>query len=313
MNFSLVQLSYLVALNKYQNFALAAEKCMVTQPTLSMQIKKMENDLGVILFDRSKHPIVCTDIGVPIIEQAKLILRESEKIKEIILHAKSDWSGSLKIAVIPTIAPYLLPLFLGKIMDQYPKLSLEITELKTQDIINALNSDEIDVGILSTPINDAQIFEMPLYYEEIKVFADSHHPFVQLDLLSPEQLVRKDIWMLTEGNCFRNQVVNLCSVSIEKRYQNRLDYQSGSLETLKKMVEMEGGFTLLPELAVLEMPQRQMQQIKSLNPVAVREIGLVFVRSATKQKWINLLAEEIKKAVPIEMLEKKRGKIVEWK
>jgi|JI10StandDraft_1071094.scaffolds.fasta_scaffold99295_2 LysR family hydrogen peroxide-inducible transcriptional activator len=313
MEFSFVQLSYIIALDQYKNFAKAAEKCMVTQPTLSMQIKKMEDSLGIIIFDRSKQPIVHTEIGKIIIDQARVILREKDKIEELILMEKKTLSGSLKIAVIPTIAPYLLPLFLGKIMVQYPNLKLEIQEKKTDEIIHLLKNDEIDVGVLSTPTAESQIIEMPLYYEEIKVYSDGKHPFIKLDILAPEQLIRKDIWMLSEGNCFRNQVINLCAIRINKRYENRLNYQSGSLETLKKFVDSEGGFTLLPELAILEMPNRQMNQVKQLNPPAVREIGLVYVRNVAKLKWINILANIIKEAIPKEMLDKKRGKLVEWK
>lgn len=313
MNYSLTQLKYLVAVDTYRNFAQAAEKCLVTQPTLSMQLRKMEEAFGISFFDRGKQPIVPTESGKRMVEQARNILRECAKLEEMASHDLKAYSGKVQMGVIPTIAPYLLPIFLGDLLANFPGLELEIHEMKTADIIEHLKTDKLDCAILSTPINEPSIKEVTLYYEEIKVFSNAEHPFVALNELTTDQLERNDIWMLTEGNCFRNQVINLCSSKIQKLYGNRLTYQSGSLETLKKMVETEGGFTLLPELAVMDLSVRQLKQVKSLIPKAVREISLIYVRNVVKKNWMDIIATAIKDSIPREMLEKERGWMVEWK
>lgn len=313
MNYSLTQLKYLVAVDTYRNFAQAAEKCLVTQPTLSMQLRKMEEAFGISFFDRGKQPIVPTESGKRMVEQARNILRECAKFEEMASQDLKAYSGKVKMGVIPTIAPYLLPIFLGDLLAKFPGLELEIHEMKTADILEHLKTDELDCAILSTPVNEPYIKEVTLYYEEIKVFSNAEHPFVALNELTSDQLVRNDIWMLTEGNCFRNQVINLCSSKIQKLYGSRLSYQSGSLETLKKMVETEGGFTLLPELAVMDLSVRQLKQVKSLVPKAVREISLIYIRNEVKKEWMQVITNTIRNAIPKEMLDKERGLMVEWK
>ena len=172
---SLIQLEYIVTLANTGQFSLAAEKCFVTQPTLSMQIKKMENDLGVIIFDRSKHPVIPTEIGIPIIEQAKIILAESKKIEEIIKDSRNEIKGELSIGIIPSIAPYLLPLFIGDFARKYPELEIIVKEMLTSEILEAISKDEIDVGILSTPLHNSNVNERILYYEKILLYCNKDH------------------------------------------------------------------------------------------------------------------------------------------
>jgi LysR family transcriptional regulator, hydrogen peroxide-inducible genes activator len=312
---TLTQLEYVVAVDTYRHFANAAEKCLVTQPTLSMQIKKLEEYLGVTIFDRSRQPVVPTDVGRQIIDQARIIIRESKKLEELAQHYHQHVSGRLKIGIIPTLAPYLLPLFLGRMMERHPGIKLNIREMMTQDIMMELKKDELDVGILATPLHDENITEEPVFYEEIKIYTQYGHILSKKGKVSPELLAtRKDIWMLADGNCFRNHVINLCHTQLNADGEETLRYESGSLETLKKMVETEGGFTLLPELAVLELSARQLGQVVSFDgAVPLREIGLVYVRNAAKRDLINVLKDAIADAVPEEMLDKNRGVVVEWK
>lgn len=312
---TLTQLEYIVAVDTYRHFANAAEKCMVTQPTLSMQIKKLEEYLGVVIFDRSKQPVVPTEVGKLIIEQARVLLREGKKLEELANSYHNNVSGRLKIGVIPTLAPYLLPLFLGKMMERHPGIKLNIREMKTHEIIMELKKDELDVGILATPLHDENIIEEPVFYEEIKVFTHFGHALSSKKSISTQALSqRKDIWMLADGNCFRNQVINLCHSNSVNPEEETLRYESGSLETLKKMVETEGGFTLLPELAVMELPSRQLNQVVSFeSPKPLREVSLVYVRSAAKKDLIEVLKKYISDAVPEEMTDKERGLIVEWR
>ncbi|MCO5231619.1 MAG: hydrogen peroxide-inducible genes activator [Chitinophagales bacterium] len=312
---TITQLEYIVAVDTYRHFANAAEKCMVTQPTLSMQIKKMEDTLGVVLFDRSKQPVIPTDIGQLVINQARVILRETVLLENIAKGYHHNITGRLNIGVIPTLAPYLLPLFIGKMMEHNPGVKLNIKELTTAEIIHQLKIDEIDVGILSTPLHEEQVIELPLFYEEIKIYTHFDHPLTKMGKVTADDVAkRSDVWMLTEGNCFKNQVVNFCKNPYSDHHEDRVSYESGSLETLKKLVETEGGFTFLPELAVLELSTRQLKQVVSFShKTPLREIGLCYVRNAAKKDLVEILSSCIKNAVPSEMLDKSRGSIVEWK
>lgn len=312
---TITQLEYVVAVDTYRHFANAADKCMVTQPTLSMQIKKLEEYLGVIIFDRSKQPVMPTDVGKLIVEQARNILRETAKLENIAKGYHKNVSGRLNIGIIPTLAPYLLPLFIGRMMERHPGVKLNIKELTTAEIIRELKKDEIDVGILSTPLHEENIHEDPLFYEEIKIYTQFGHPLSKKKNVDPAEIAhRTDAWMLTNGNCFRNQVVNLCKNQYSSQDEEQIRYESGSIETLKKLVETEGGFTFLPELASLELSTRQMNQVVSFEgQTPLREISLCYIRNAAKKDMIEILNACIKDVVPVEMLQKDRGSIVEWR
>ncbi len=312
MNISLTQLEYILAIDNYRHFAKAAEACLVTQPTLSMQLKKLEEELKIDIFDRSKQPIIPTDAGKDIIEQARIILREAKKLENIAKHYDDTFEGSLVIGIIPTIAPYLLPYFLGDFLKKYKKIKLVIQELTTEEIIYKLNKDEIDAGILATPLHEINILEEPLFYEEIKIYAHYNHPLTKKKILDPKDIQRDDIWMLSKGNCFRNQVINICTNPM--RVDEQLRYESGSIETLKKMVDTEGGFTLLPELAVLELSTKKLNNVAEFKkPKPLREISIVYARSVSKKKLIDVVKKLITESVPEYLSNKKRGTVVEWK
>jgi LysR family transcriptional regulator, hydrogen peroxide-inducible genes activator len=312
MNISLTQLEYILAIDTYRHFAKAAEACLVTQPTLSMQLKKLEEDLKISIFDRSKQPIIPTDAGKALIEQSRIVIREAKKLEQISKQFDDSFEGSFIIGIIPTIAPYLLPYFISDFLKKYKKIKLIIQELTTEEIILKLHRDEIDAAILATPLHENNIIEEPLFYEEIKVYAHYNHPLIKMKSLEHEDIQRDDIWMLSKGNCFRNQVINICTNPI--RMNDQLKYESGSIETLKKMVEMEGGFTLLPELAVLELPAKKLNQvIEFRKPKPLREISIVYARSVVKKKFIDVLRKLITENIPEELINRKRGTVVEWK
>lgn len=312
---TITQLEYVVAVDTYRHFANAADKCMVTQPTLSMQIKKLEEYLGVIIFDRSRQPVMPTDVGRLIIEQARNILRETANLENIAKGYHQNVSGRLNIGVIPTLAPYLLPLFLGRMIERHPGVKLNIKELTTAEIIQELKKDEIDVGILSTPLHEENIYEEPLFYEEIKIYTQYGHPLSKKKNVTAEEVaLRNDAWMLTNGNCFRNQVVNLCKNQYSSQDDDQIRYESGSIETLKKLVETEGGFTFLPELAVMELSTRQLNQVVSFEgQIPLREVSLCYIRNAAKKDLIEILNTSIREVVPVEMLKRDRGSVVEWR
>ncbi len=308
---TLQQLEYIVAIDTYRHFVTASEKCFVTQPTLSMQIKKLEDHLGVTIFDRSKQPIVPTEIGVKIIQQARITLSESKKINEIIAEYEQKVSGELVIGIIPSLAPYLLPLFISNFTSKYQELKLKVIELLSEEIIERLEKDLIDVGILVTPLHENGIIEKPLFYEKMVLYANKNHQLAKKKNLTTSHIASPDLWLLSNGHCFRNQVVNLCSYQIKEDLP--FEYDSGSLETLKKIVDKDGGFTLIPELAI-DDPMSNHAVVKTFTDVIpVREVSLVYSRTFVKNRLINLLGECIKNAVPQELWETNGGEIVEWR
>ena len=311
---TLTQLEYIVAIDEYRHFATAAEKCFVTQPTLSMQIKKLEDELGVIIFDRSRQPVVPTDLGAKLIEQARMTLSATQRIKEIIQEEQQEVEGTLKIGIIPTLAPYLLPVFIGPYIRKYPAVKVEVEELVSEEIIRRLKRDMLDVGLFVTPYHDEKIVERPVFYEEMLVYAHPDSELLKKKEVGHEDIVTSDIWMLGNGHCFRNQVVNLCEMSASQHKNLPFDFESNSLETLMRIVDVEGGFTLIPELALQYMSPEKKKQVRSIaNTKPLREVSVIYSRHFTKQRLITLLCDEIKSVVPAHMLKRDRGMIVEWK
>ena len=309
---TITQLEYIIAVDEYQSFAKASEKCFVTQPTLSMQIKKLEQQLNVILFDRTKKPLRATKIGEKIIEQARVSLSELKRIQNIIEFQEDDCSGEIKLGIIPTISSYLLPLFATGFLKQHPGLRLNVEETITEDIIYKLCNNELDVGILVTPINDSRLVEIPLYYEPFIAYMPNHSPSFRKEL-NFHQLDLKDLWLLRKGHCFRDQVLNICRDTNNNSNKNRLQLESGSLETLRRIVEKQNGYTLLPELATLDFSDYQRQFIKTFSdPKPVREVSIVFSKRFSRKKIIDELKEHIQKCIPSHLIKKDKAEIIPW-
>jgi len=311
---TLTQLEYIVAVDTYRHFGRAAESCFVTQPTLSMQIKKLEEDLEVIIFDRSKQPLIPTDVGQRLIEQSKIVLAEAAELKNIIKDHKNEVSGLLRIGIIPTLAPYLLPLFIGRYKRAWPNIIIKVEELTTAGIIELLNKDLLDVGILVTPLKEEKIIEKPVFYEEMLIYANAEHPLHHQSEITVKDIATPDIWLLSDGHCFRDQVVNLCSYMSGAGGNLPFQFEAGSLETLMNIVDNEGGITLIPELATLTMSEKRKQNVLSFtNLKPLREVSLVYSRHFAKHKLINLLWKEVKASIPEELMNAARGKVVEWR
>lgn len=311
---TLIQLEYLVAVDTYRHFATAAENCFVTQPTLSMQLQKLEEELGVQLFDRSRVPVRPTEIGKEIIAQARVVLAESKKIHELVQNQKKELSGELRIGVIPTLAPYLMPLFITNFLEKYPQVRVVVQELLTNEIVSKLNHELLDVGLLVTPLENKSIKELPLFYEAFMVYVNPQHPLAKQKEIDPTQLLPDDLWVLNEGHCFRSQVLNICNRGGRMGGSEgaNLDYRSGSLETLKRIVETQHGLTLLPELSVLEMPEEKKQLIRPFSePQPLREVSLVVHKSFLKKKLIEALQKEIVDSVPATIRNRKKQHVVE--
>jgi LysR family hydrogen peroxide-inducible transcriptional activator len=307
-----VQLEYIVAVDTYRSFVTAAEKCFVTQPTLSMQIQKLEDELGIKVFDRSKLPVVPTEIGITVIAQARIILKENARIKEIIAEHKKEIQGTLKVGIIPTLAPYLLPRILTDFMKKYPKVKLEIWEYPTEQIMQLLKQELLDCGLLATPLHNPHLEEHPLFYESFVVYAAKSNELFARKYIRPEDLDVREVWLLNEGHCMRNQVLNICRDKFTMGEYKNLEYNTGSVETLKRMVDLNEGYTILPELSLQDLSARQMNMVRYFkSPEPVREISLVTHRFFIKQALIGAFKKEILTHVPEKMKVQKQRKVVE--
>lgn len=310
---TITQLEYTVAVANYKSFVAAAEKCFVTQPTLSMQIQKLEDELGIRLFDRSKHPIAVTDMGKEIVEQARVVIAQSEKIMELVNKQIGTLSGIFRFAVIPTVAPYILPGIMEQYSKSYPDISLKVTEMETAAIISALRNNEIDAALVSTPLEENGIREHPLFYEPLVAYFAPGEPALEKRTILPEDVAMERLWMLSEGNCMRNQVLDLCSDQVEKLQSHRQHrYESSNVETLRRLVDSNGGLTVLPELATADFDEDRMERIRYFEgDEPVREIGLVTISHFVKHAMLQSLKAEIIKLVPKKMwVEKENRKIL---
>ena len=309
---TLVQLEYVVAVDTFRNFVQAADKCCVTQPTLSMQIQKLEDNLGVILFDRSKQPVVPTEIGAQVIEQARLVLAEADNLNEIINSFKKELSGTLKLGVIPTVAPYLLPKIILSFTAKYPKVQLLIWEFTTEQIVQKLKVGLLDCGIVSTPLDDKTLNELPLFYEPFALYASKNNPVLKRKSIMAENIEIKDLWLLNEGHCMRNQVLSLCSKKAELNELKLFEYNTGSVETLKRMVDLNSGITILPELSLSDLNKEQLKRVRRFkDPVPAREISIITHRNFLKRSIITALEKEILESLSHEIRSSTKKEILE--
>lgn len=306
---TIVQLEYAVAVDTYRSFVLAAEKCFVTQPTLSMQIQKLEEHLGVKLFDRSRQPVTTTEIGIEVIEQARILLQESFKIKDIIEERKGEIAGELKIGVIPTVAPYLIPRVIGGFLEKYPKIRLSISELTTENIVQQLKVGLLDCGILATPLEEDFLTERPVYYENFVSYLAKNSSVFKKKALTTNDLDVDNLWLLNEGHCMRSQVLNICKHA--KNNHAQLNYNTGSIETLIKMVDLNDGITILPELSLQDFSLKQMDKVRYFkSPEPSREISIVTHRNFIKKRMIDALETEILRSIPKRMKSKKKKEVI---
>jgi LysR family transcriptional regulator, hydrogen peroxide-inducible genes activator len=308
---TITQLEYIVAVDTHRHFAKAADQCFITQPTLSMQIQKLEETLGSKIFDRSKQPVMPTEIGEEIIQQARVILNEVKKIDQLISDKVGILKGELKLGIIPTLAPYLLPLFLQPFLKKYPDVTIKVKEMTTDIIVEKLKSGRIDAGLLVTPLLENSIKEYPLFYEELVAYVSKKNSAFKKTYVLPDDIDLKELWLLEEGHCFRSQIINLCELKKQTKEQSNFEYEAGSVETLRKMVELNNGVTILPELATLDFSAKQLNMIRHFKaPAPVREVSLVTHRDFIKKKIIDALKEEIINILPEKLITNKNKNLV---
>jgi len=290
---TITQLQYVLAVAEHKNFTLAAEKCFVTQPTLSMQIQKIEEELNIIIFDRSKKPIQLTDIGQKIVNQAKNIVNEAERIKDIVEHQKGFIGGEFRLGIIPTIMPTLLPMFLNNFIKKYPKIKLIIEELNTDEIIIKLKSGHLDAAIAATPLEDEKIKEIVLYYEPFVAYIPENYTIAQKNEIEVSDLNLSDILLLQDGHCFRDGILNLCK-NQDLVNGNTFQLESGSFETLIKLADEGLGMTLLPYLHTLDLKEKDKLKLRHFRePKPAREVSLIYPKNELKIHIIDALKNTI--------------------
>ncbi len=290
---TITQLKYVLAVAEYKNFTLAADKCFVTQPTLSMQIQKIEEELNIQIFDRTKKPIQLTDIGQKIVTQAKNIVNEADRIHDIVEQQKGFIGGEFRLGIIPTIMPTLLPMFLKNFIKKYPKVKLIIEELNTAEIITKLNNGHLDAAIAATPLQEEKIKEIVLYYEPFMAYIPEGHQHYQKKEIEVADLNLDEILLLQDGHCFRDGILNLCRNNTRNEI-NHFQIESGSFETLIKLANEGLGTTLLPYLHTLDLIESDKNKLRHFKePKPAREVSIIYPKSELKIHIIDALRNTI--------------------
>ena len=290
---TITQFQYVLAVAKYKNFTTAAEHSFVTQPTLSMQIQKLEEELGVIIFDRSKKPLQITEVGERIVKQAQVIVNESERMNDIVAQEKGFIGGEFRVGIIPTVSPTLLPMFLTNFIKKYPKVCLKIEEQTTENILKKIADGSYDAGILATPLHNPNIIEKPLYYEPFVAYIPVNHRLQNAKTIYSEDLDINDILMLEDGHCFKDSVLNICNQDIIESKEH-FQLKSGSFETLVRLANEGLGMTLLPYLHTLERKEKEKECVHYfVEPYPAREISLIYHKNELKMQIIKALHDTI--------------------
>jgi LysR family transcriptional regulator, hydrogen peroxide-inducible genes activator len=309
---SITQLAYILAVEKYRNFVEAAEACHVSQPALSMQIKKLEEHLNIQIFDRSQSPVTVTAIGQKVLAKAKQTLTSFNQIYDLVIEESNGIVGEVKLGVIPTVAPYLLPLFLKKLNADFPDVSLIVEELTTQKIIEGLQNGELDLGILATPLHIKNLKEHHLYFEELKVYVSAENKLFEKKYILSEDIDLNYLWLLEEGHCLRTQIANFCELKQKQNIVSQLNFKTGSLETIIKLVDKYRGITLIPDLVTLDITDAQKSKVRRFDgPKPQREISLVCEASYPRKAIVEALKETILACLPTDYLTETKQKVLE--
>lgn len=296
---TLLQLEYLLALDRHRHFRMAAESCHVTQPSLSMQIQKLEEELGVMLFDRNVRPIAPTEIGAKVIAQARIAAAEAERIREVVQETTGDMSGELRIGILSTISPYLLPLVIAPFARRYPNVSLVFEEQRAEKIVELVQRDLLDGGLIATPVASRGIVDEPLFEEPLVGYVSQQHRLYDRPTIRREDLHTDDLWLMSEGHCFRDQTLELFQDTAPMNPdQKAVQFESGNLETLQRLVDRGYGMTLLPWLAVQGEGSHAPESVRAFEPpVPTRTVRLIYAEVFVKQQLVRAFAATVKQAV----------------
>ncbi|MEN0003877.1 MAG: LysR substrate-binding domain-containing protein [Bacteroidota bacterium] len=303
---TLQQLEYALALRRYGSYGRAAKAVGISQPAMSIQIKKLEEEVSLLLFDRSQKKVKATYEGNLFLERAQLLVTDAHQLHNLAQSLREELSGSLRLGIIPTLAPYLIPLFIREVNTTYPTLKIHMEEALTEEIIQGIKVGTFDGGIVSTPIESKLMFTIvPLFYERFLLFVSEKHPLFQQKQVQVEEIPIEDLWLLKEGNCFRDQVDNICEIVKEQDSESLFYFESNSIESLCRIVEFKGGVTFLPELTTLQFGSEREEMIKKIKgPDRVRELSLLHLPNHGKKRAMSKLCEVIKENLPKRLLNK---------
>ncbi|MFV8335699.1 hydrogen peroxide-inducible genes activator [Flavobacterium sp. RSP29] len=300
------QLEYIIAVDRLKNFTKAAEYCNVTQATLSTMVKKLESELGIIIFDRKKNPTETTEIGLETVENAKKVVIHSQLLKDNAKKTNGKIEGKIRVGIIPTIANSLLPKIIKPILENFPNLKLEISEQTTNSITKQLKEGQLDMGIVATPLNDTEIEDIVLFYETLMVYGDIDP--VQNYIL-PDEIRNHKIWLLEEGHCLREQFIKLCSLKKKEKMVENLKLEASSFDTLLNMIDEFGGLTLIPELYYNTLSSERKKHVSFFNaPIPVREMSIIYHRPYAKIRTIEALANIIHSTINKDLISNKYKK-----
>ncbi len=293
------QLRYIIAINRFRNFARAAESCDVSQPTLSAMLQKLEEELDVRIFDRTNKSVTPTTAGEKIIHQAELVLMETERIHELISEEKGEIGGSFVLSVGPTIAPYILPKFIKQYRKDYTKVNLAIRELKVDHMLDALLRGEIDAGIAISDNKKKGVLEIPLYTEKFYVYL-AESCWRKLPVFKPENLEHENMWIMKEAQCFRDSAFSFCKT----RSKGHHIYEAGSIETLIRIVDENDGYTIIPEMHLPFLSEKQRENVRRIEGdyLSQRRVSLYIKDDYIRQRMLNTITDTLKKFMPAGML-----------
>ena len=296
------QLEYIIAVDNYRHFAKAAEACFITQPTLSMMIQKLEDELGVKIFDRRTNPVEPTSVGKLILEQARTSVCHFNQVREVVNNEMNILTGDFKIGIIPTIATYIVPELLRTISDTESGINLIMQEVPTHLIVENILNGKLDGGLAATPLNHQMLTEMPIYYEKFYAYTsplDSYAEDVEIDMTNIDIC---NLWLLENVHCFRGQALNLCKRKQEGLECRTAKYESGSLDTLISIVDYNGGLTIIPEMTAMGLPEEKQSNLRNIKGnTSVREVSLIVSKDFVRRNVANAIVGMVKKSVPKSM------------
>ncbi|MDR0798347.1 MAG: hydrogen peroxide-inducible genes activator [Dysgonamonadaceae bacterium] len=296
------QLEYIIAVDNFRHFAKAAEMCCVTQPTLSMMIQKLEDELNVKIFDRSKHPVEPTAIGRQIIDQARVSLKYLHQIKEVVESEQQVVKGSFKLGIIPTIATYLVPVLLHKQQDSESEIELILKESTTNNLIQGLLNGTLDGGILAGPLNHPELNEFPLYYEKFYAYVSPQDELFKQKEIDLDKINIHNVWLLENEHCLRGQIERLCRAKRNTGNPSSIKYESGNIETLIHVVDYNSGITIIPEMHAMGLSEEQQENLRPFkNRTAVREVSLVVSKDYVRKTMLNEVMQMVRRSVPKSM------------
>ncbi len=303
---TLQQLTYALALQQHRSFKTASQKLFISQPALSVQIQKLEDELDIILFDRSASPIKVTEEGKLFLIRAEEVVTSASALKNFTKELKQDVSGTFKIGIIPTLAPFLVPLFTDHLQSAHPKLDLDYAEMTTNNVIEGVRKGHLDTGLIATPVNVFGIVSEPIFYEKFFLYTSQKFNNNNVSL---NNIDYDNLWLLNEGNCFRDQINNFCDLN-EIRKGKRFIYRSNSIDALIRIVDLKGGMTILPELTTLSLSAEQENNLSPIGKKA-REIGIINRKNNNKERFTNELINSIKNNIPSAMLSNESLEVVD--